>query len=161
MYEHLLVCVDGSPIARHAAAHALGLAKAIGARLTALYVTPPFQVPAGAQASPLMPAVSRHVAASHAEAKRHLGAIARRAERAGVRCDTRHVGGFPAARHIVETAMRERCDLIVMGSHGRDQLQRLLLGSVTSRVLETCTLPVLVVRARAAPARRSTRRARR
>jgi nucleotide-binding universal stress UspA family protein len=154
MYKRILVAIDGSSLAALAARHAVGLASCVGARLLALYVTPPFVPPEGVERSPLRPAIETYVSAVRAEARRHLGAVARRAERAGVRCETRHVGGFAPAHLIVETAERERCDLIVMGSHGRNPLQRVLLGSVTSRVLETSTLPLLVVRARPARSRR-------
>lgn len=150
MYKRILIATDGSPLAALAARHAVGLASAIGARLLVLYVTPPFVPPDGVERSPLRPAIEKYVVAVRAEAHRHLGAVARRAERAGVRCEARHVGGFGPAHLIVETAERERCDLIVMGSHGRNPLQRVLLGSITSRVIETCTRPVLVVRGRPA-----------
>ena len=146
MYRRIMVCTDGSELATLAARHAVGLARVLGARLLAIHVTPPFHPPEGFEDSPLMPAITRYVSATRAAARRHLGAVARRAERAGVRCETRHVGGPAPAHQIVETATREKSDLIVMGSHGRDRIARIMLGSVTSRVLETCAIPVLVVR---------------
>jgi len=146
MYRRIMVCTDGSELATLATQHAIGLAKALGARLLAIHVTPPFDPPEGFEDSPLMPAITKYVNATRASARRHLGAVARRAERAGVRCETRHVGGPAPAHQIVQAAAREKSDVIVMGSHGRDQLARILLGSVTSRVLETCSIPVLVIR---------------
>lgn len=146
MYRRILICTDGSDLATLAAIHAVGIAKSLGAHLTAIYITPPFLPPEGFEESPMVPAMRKHMAAAVAGAKRHLGAVARRAERAQVVCETVHVGGLSAARLIVDTAKRKRCDLIVMGSHGRDRVKQVLLGSVTSRVLETCTTSVLVVR---------------
>ena len=146
MYRRIMVCTDGSALSTLASRHAVGLARALDARLLALYVTPPFDPPEGFEDSPMMPAIARYVKATRAAARRYLGAIARRAARAGVRCETRHVGGPAPAHQIVAAAAREKCDLIVMGSHGRDRVARILLGSVTSRVLETCAIPVLVVR---------------
>ena len=52
----------------------------------------------------------------------------------------------PAADTIVKVAAIDRCDLIIMGTRGRNDLQGLLLGSVTHRVLQTAPCPVLVIR---------------
>ncbi len=146
MYRRILVCTDGSALSTLAAKHAVGLAKGLDASLHAVYVTPPFLPPEGFEASPLMPLIRKHVSETRAVASRHLGVIARRAERAGVECNTHHVGGMSAARMIVDTARRTRCDLVVMGSHGRDRIKQVLLGSVTTRVLETSAISVLVAR---------------
>jgi nucleotide-binding universal stress UspA family protein len=123
-------------------------------------VTPPFEPPAGYESSPLAEQIERHARESEKAAARCLGAIARDAESLGVRCRTVHVGRFPPATTIVETASAERCDLIVMGSHGHGALGQLFLGSVTTRVAATCSVPLLIVRRsqrrvlRSEPARR-------
>jgi nucleotide-binding universal stress UspA family protein len=64
---------------------------------------------------------------------------------------TRVVTGSPA-RTIVAIAEAERCDLIVMGTHGRSGLSHVLLGSVAERVLRTAPCPVLTLRAEKTPA---------
>lgn len=147
MYRKILICTDGSALSILAAKHAVGLAKALGASVVALYVTPPFQPPEGIEDSPWMPAIRKHMTAARAGARKSLGAVADLASKSGVACTTHHLGGLSAVPLIIETATKERCDLIVMGSHGRDSLGRILLGSVTARILETCSVPVLVVRA--------------
>lgn len=87
------------------------------------------------------------MSAARAGARKSLGAVAELASNSGVACTTHHLGGLSAPPLIIETATKERCDVIVMGSHGRDSVGRILLGSVTARILETCSVPVLVVRA--------------
>jgi nucleotide-binding universal stress UspA family protein len=160
MYQRILIATDGSRLARRAAREGIELASALGASVVAVLVTPPFEPPAGYEASPLAAQIDRHERESKALAARTLGAIARQAETNGVRCRTLHVGRYPPARTIVETARAERCDLIVMGSHGHGALGQLFLGSVTARVAATCTVPLLIVRTPPATARnpRTTRR---
>ena len=75
-----------------------------------------------------------------------LAWIARRAAEAGVRCETLMVHHESPAAAIVATARERLCDLIVMASHGHGRLRQRLLGSEVQKVLETCAIPVLVVR---------------
>jgi len=146
MYKRMLVCTDGSERAQRAAREGVKLASSLGANVVALMVTPPFEPPAGYESSPLAAQIERHRDQSEAAAAKSLDAIVKRAKSLGVRCKTLHVGRYPPAATIVDTADAERCDLIVMGSHGRDALGQLLLGSVTTRVAATCRVPMLIVR---------------
>jgi nucleotide-binding universal stress UspA family protein len=164
MYRRILVCTDGSALAQRAAKEGVQLAAKLGASLVALLVTPPFEPPKGYESSPLAEQIERHMRESKAAAVRWLGVIADEANVAGVRCETLHIGRYPPAATIVETADSKRCDLIVMGSHGRGALGQMMLGSVTTRVAATCSVPLLIVRlparSRAAkPKRRGTRAA--
>lgn len=147
MYRRILVGHDGSALAAQAARHALALAGAVGAALEVVHVSPPFQVPPEASGSPFEAAMRAHAAQSRKVARDALEPVARAARAAGVACRTHHVGGLPAAAQLVAAARRLRCDLIVVGSHGRDRIARVLLGSVASRVLELADRPVLVIRA--------------
>jgi nucleotide-binding universal stress UspA family protein len=63
-----------------------------------------------------------------------------------VACDTLHVKDQYPAEGIVEAAQARGCDLIVMASHGRRGLSKLLLGSQATRVLTHTDVPVLVCR---------------
>ena len=79
-------------------------------------------------------------------ARKVLDAAAAEGAQAGVTPQLLHVADRYAAETIVDTAERQGCDLIVMASHGRRALGRLLLGSQTSEVLARCGVPVLVIR---------------
>ena len=133
-------------MAQSAAAEGIELAAKLKASVVALLVTPPFEPPVGYETSPLAVQIERHERESKAAAKRWLGAIRERAKAARVPCETLHIGQYPPAATIVETAKKERCDLIVMGSHGRGALGQMMLGSVTTRVASTCAVPLLIVR---------------
>jgi nucleotide-binding universal stress UspA family protein len=158
MYERILICTDGSELALHAAAHGVQLARLAGAALLAVHASPSFEAPLGFEfvPPPLLP-VEDYIASTKEAAGRFLGAVRELAERHGVACRVKHLRSLPPAEAIVAIAASERCDLVVMGSHGRGALGQLWLGSVTTRVLVTCTVPVLVHRD-ARP--RRTRRAR-
>ena len=79
-------------------------------------------------------------------ARKVLDAVTVLAGQAGVAPQLLHVADRYAAEAIVDTAEQQGCDLIVMASHGRRSLGRLLLGSQTSEVLARCGVPVLVIR---------------
>ncbi|MCS6922536.1 MAG: universal stress protein, partial [Elioraea sp.] len=81
-------------------------------------------------------------------AQAHLAVIERAAKAAGVRCECVTVTSDFPAESILQTAARRGCDLIVMASHSRRGLGRLLLGSQTQKVLAAATVPVLVYRGR-------------
>jgi nucleotide-binding universal stress UspA family protein len=146
MYRRILICTDGSRLAQRAAREGVELAAALDSSVVALLVTPPFQPPPGYESSPLVAQIERHERESKKAAARSLGAIARDAESLGVSCRTLHIGRYPPAVTIVETAVTERCELIVMGSHGHGALGQLFLGSVATRVAATCSVPLLIVR---------------
>ncbi|MFN7553285.1 MAG: universal stress protein [Pseudomonadota bacterium] len=147
MYKRILLPTDGSDLALAAAQHGLKLAKATGASVLALYASPPFETPAGFEfvPAPLLP-VDVYEKSSKQAAAKYLGAISAAADKAGVPCKTRHVRSLSPADAIAATAEGDKCDLIVIGSHGRGSFRSLLLGSVTARVLALCAVPVLVHR---------------
>lgn len=145
MYEHLLLATDGSDVASRAADHALGLAKAVGARVTALTVSPPWS----AMAYGVVQGLDSHeaydkAAAAHAEAV--LAEISIKATALGVLCDTIHTIEVNPYQAILATAEAIDCDLIVVGAHGRRGVERLLLGSETVKLLTHAKRPVLVWR---------------
>jgi nucleotide-binding universal stress UspA family protein len=79
-------------------------------------------------------------------AQKILAGISETARAMGVACETVHVLDRHPADGIVQTADSKNCDLIVMASHGRRGIDRLLLGSQTLKVLAHTKRPVLVVR---------------
>ena len=147
MFRNILVATDGSGPSRRAIKRAVQLAKEQKARLTGFYAGPPWQPAAYAEfVPPVTLSPKQHEAAVKKAAERYLGAIRKAASAARVRCKTYYVlAEFPYSE-IVRAAKRYRCDLIVMGSHGRRGISRLILGSQASKVLAHSKVPVLVCR---------------
>lgn len=145
MYKHILLPTDGSDLSLNAVDAGIALAAKIGAKVFGLHVAAPF--PALAYMTEVVTiSASAYDEEAATRAERYLAEVAERAKSAGVDCDTHYTFDEHPAKVICEIAREHDCDLIVMGSHGRRGLDRLLLGSVTQRVLVGCDLPVLVCR---------------
>lgn len=147
MFKRILVATDGSGPSRRAIKRAVQLAKEQKAKLTGFYVGPPWQPAAYAEfVPPASLSPRQHEASVKKVATRYLGVVKKAAAGARVSCKTLYVmAEFPYIE-IIKAAKRNRCDLIVMGSHGRRGISRLLLGSEASKVLAHSTIPVLVCR---------------
>ena len=144
MFKHILIPVDGSPTSIQAVAKAAGLAKAFGSALTAIYVIDPY--PFTGVGTDFAYGQAQYLEAATAEANEAIKSARETLEAAGLAVQTRVVESHTAWRGILETATAIGADLVVMGSHGRRGLEKLVLGSVAQRVLAHATLPVLVVR---------------
>ena len=147
-YRHILVPTDGSAHSRRAIALAVRLAAAFGARISGLYVVPE-GVPTVFTGAKLYGSgvlgrdVRRRVREQTAKV---LGEVERQATAAGVACRcVRRLGRDPW-RAILRYARASRCDLIVMGSHGRGSVPTVLLGSQTVKVLAHSRIHVIVCR---------------
>ena len=145
MYKNILIATDGSEFARRAIDQGLELAKALNAHVTAVKVTEPWVEVLSGEAVLVHPE-EEYQAEMTTRAAHALGVVAERAATLGVHCDTIHVRDQNPAEGILAAAKDRGCDLIVMASHGRRGLQRLMFGSQTHRVLTNTTLPVLVCR---------------
>jgi nucleotide-binding universal stress UspA family protein len=145
MYERILITTDGSPAAEAAARHGIELARALAATVHLLTTTGPFELPPGFQPSPALP-VQSYIDATVAEARARLGRLEKLCAKAGVAHHSAHLGTDRTAQTIVAHAEATRCELVVMGSHGRGSVAQVLLGSVVTRVVATSRVPVLVVR---------------
>lgn len=146
MYTHILVPTDGSELAQKGVDHALSLAKGLGSKVTVLTVTQPFPLVYGHGWVPSDTDMERYDAENKKAAEALLSAVKASAERLGVTPDTVHATDTSPATAIVETSERVGANLIVMSSHGRRGVARMLVGSQTSEVLAHSKLPVLVVR---------------
>jgi nucleotide-binding universal stress UspA family protein len=145
MYRHLLIATDGSELAAKAVAHALALAKALGARATAVTVTDMF--PTGPYSPIPMPSViERYETVATESAAKILSSVSEVAGKFGVACDTLHVKDQTPAEGVVAAAIEKGCDLIVMASHGRRGVSRILLGSQAQKVVTLSPVPVLIWR---------------
>ena len=148
-YKHILVPTDGSKLSLKAAREAAELAKTLKAKITALYVIAPYMPTLDAEGS----INARHgydqKAYEKASAKfagEATAKIAATAAEAHVKCDELHVTDPAPWDGIIRAAAKNKCDLIVMSSHGRGNLAGLLLGSETTKVLAHSKTPVLVCR---------------
>jgi nucleotide-binding universal stress UspA family protein len=138
---------DFSPASGAAFRAAVALARAERAPLVLVHVVPPVvRVPEVYVASP--PAYERFRRAVAAASRRRLARLVAGARAAGGRASGLVLEGVPHER-IVAAARSRRAGLIVMGTHGRSGLPRMLLGSVAARVLALAPCPVLTVRGRA------------
>src|SRR5262249_48499467 len=146
MYRHILIPTDGSELARRAVQHGLSLAKAVGAKVTALTVEGSFDVytvPAS-RGYEMSGAFAEHAARGKAHAEKILNGVAEEARSEGVICETVQIEEDHPYEAIIETAKQRGCDLIVMGSHGRSGIAAIVLGSVTTKVLTHTKIPVLL-----------------
>jgi nucleotide-binding universal stress UspA family protein len=147
MFKHILIPTDGSALSQRAAAAALELAKAIGARVTALFAAPAATPLVFDEFMPVgyMPP-DQHAALIDKAAAKYLGHIGELAAKTGVPCQaTKVVSDYPAEA-ILKTAASQKCDLIFMASHGRRGMSAVILGSETQKVLAHARIPVLVYR---------------
>ena len=145
-YRNILVPTDGSPRSRRAAALAAQLAARLGARLTSLYVVlegVPTLFSGGKLygSGVLAPQVRKAIRQAASEA---LDAVAREADKAGVRHASMRTTEQAPWQAIVRAARRADCDLIVMATHGRRGLAA--LGSQTMKTVAHSPVPVLVCR---------------
>ena len=145
MYKHILLPTDGSELSATAVRDGIQFAKEIGARVTALHVTPPFH-PIEMTPSSFTAHAEEHEAKAKDSAQRALGAVTTAARVAGVPCATVHRVSHSPYEAIIAVAGEAGCDLIFMASHGRRGVAALLLGSETSKVLTHSKIPVLVTR---------------
>jgi nucleotide-binding universal stress UspA family protein len=146
MYEKILVPVDGSDTATRGLDEAIRLAKSQGATLRLLHVVNDLAALASPEAALYSDQLLERFRA-HGQAV--LATAEARAREAGLKPETRcvEVAGGPAGEAIVEEARRWPAQLIVVGTHGRRGLRRLVLGSDAEHIVRTSPVPVLLVRA--------------
>lgn len=148
MYQHILIATDGSDLANKGLEQGLKLAKALGAKATVLTVSEPLseQMANAARLGGIGDPVGRYDQQIDTVMRERFTEIEKRGAEHGVAATLAHeIDGFPAEA-IIRYAKLNGCDLIVMASHGRRGMQKLLLGSQTAEVLAHTTIPVLVVR---------------
>ena len=148
MFKKILIPTDGSPLSAQAANKGVCLARQIGAEVVALHVSQPFAATVGFDGMAAAYAITDedYEKTAAKQADKYLQAVLDRAETAGVKATSLAVSNFNVADGIVQAATDNDCDLIFIGSHGRSGLSRLLLGSVTVKVLGLARVAVLVYR---------------
>ena len=146
-YKQLLIATDGSKCSQQATRYGLQLAQALGAEVTFLSVVSSLTRPQGASL-PLSQALSLVEEDAQTQAEALLEQVQTQAQQAGVSARAKLVKGRP-----VETIVKQALlhDLLVMGTHGRTGLDKLMMGSVAEGVVRRSQIPVLVVPCPEAP----------
>ena len=158
MYKNILIPTDGVRTCESAITHGVELAKAIGAKVTALHTTPklspheileiyqPGIITSDAEGKKAQAAMD-HVEQLHKDvADQSISAIEKIAQDMGVACDKVYIDGKAPADAIVKTADEKGCDLIFMSTHGALGVAGAIFGTVTTKVLSHANVPVLVNR---------------
>ena len=146
MFSNLLIPIDGSPTSMKAARAGIAFARDAGAKITVYCAVDP--VPYGFHACgapPDDPVKVEFERRARQAAEEHVRSVAEAAERAGVKCQSVVEVARPD-EGIVATSRKRKCDAIFIASHGLRGMKRLLLGSITHRVLANADVPVIVYR---------------
>jgi nucleotide-binding universal stress UspA family protein len=143
-FKDLVVATDGSKYSAAAASEAIGIAKRNNSKLTVISVVPaelatPTDIEIAMSDRELIAEKEMHVAEANAKTVKEA------AQKEGVNVQAFVMTGKPADA-IIETAKEKHADLIVLGSHGRTGLEKLLMGSVAERVIVLSPCAVLVVK---------------
>lgn len=147
MFKNILVPTDGSKLSTKAAKQAIKLAKSLGAKITAFYAAPDLGSTYYGDGYILRaPSASAQVAYAKKLARKYLSAIEVEAEVEKVPCAAVYGVSDSPYEAIIAAAKKNKCDLILMASHGRRGLSGMVLGSETQKVLVHSKIPVLVCR---------------
>ena len=146
MFKHLLISTDGSSLGNKAAKAGIELAHALGAKVTAYYAIEQLQMIYDEGYMMNQKMIDGLEESARAAGQKRVDAIGKMAKAAGVpfasvvtKASTPHEG-------IIDAAKKRKCDVIFMASHGRRGLSRLMMGSVTQKVLAHSRIPVVVYR---------------
>lgn len=147
MYQRILVATDGSPLSKKAVGAAIELAALSQAELVAIKVVPRYPMSYFEGGVVLSGAEVKKIEQQWSdEAQAVVDKVRDAAAKHDVTAKAVVVRGDLVAEAIIAAAKKHRCDLIVMTSHGRRGLKRVLLGSETQHVLTHSSVPVLVLR---------------
>ena len=147
MFQHILVPTDGSVFSNKAGSTGARLAHALRAKLLLLHVRSIVDVPHHVEGGALTTLGEKKIMQEiEDEERKLLDASSDLAAANGTAAETAFVADETTYNAIIRTAQEQRCDLIVMASHGHRGIAGLLLGSETQKVLTHSTIPVLIVR---------------
>ncbi|MDR2991806.1 MAG: universal stress protein [Burkholderiaceae bacterium] len=144
MFQHILLPIDGSASANAAVEKAIAIAKAFGSTILPICVIDPY--PFTGVGTDFGYGQDQYLSAARADAAAAITAAQAQFDAAGIAVQPRVVEAHAIWRGILDTAHEVGADLIVMGSHGRRGLEKLVLGSVAQSVLARADISTLVVR---------------
>ena len=145
MFKHILIPTDGSDLSRKAMLYGMRLAKLTSAKVTAITVRAPYSV-SSMDVIGVVGSEDEYNEEMRQAAERALTQVKMAGEAEGLKVETLQEVHDQPYRAIVDSALANKCDLIVMASHGRRGMSALLLGSETTKVLTHSKIPVLVYR---------------
>lgn len=149
MFKKILIPTDGSETSLAAALDGVAFAADSQAEVVGIYVAPEYQYPVYIEiVPPTYPLEQEYQGLMKKMGQEYLKPIQDAAEKSGLGYSSQVVFSDNTAQALAKAAEELACDLIFMGSHGRSGLGQLILGSVTSKVLSLCKIPVLVDRPR-------------
>jgi nucleotide-binding universal stress UspA family protein len=147
MYKRIMVATDGSTLSKKAVAHAIDLAGLSGAELVAVKVTPRYPQSYFEGSLPLTASEVNKIEKQWTDAAQKIvDGVAKAAKAKGVATKPVVVKSDIVSDAVIAAAKKHKVDLVVMASHGRRGIKRLLLGSETQQVLTHASVPVLVLR---------------
>lgn len=147
MYQCILVATDGTALSKKAVTSAIALAQLCGAELVALKVVPRYPQSYFEGGIALAAADIKQVEKTWGDAGQAVvDAVKKVALAKGVQAKAVVVRSDVVSDAILAAAKKHKCDLVVMASHGRKGIKRLLLGSETQHVLTHASIPVLVLK---------------
>jgi nucleotide-binding universal stress UspA family protein len=148
VFRRIVHATDFSRASRPALVKAMALARQNGAPLSIVHVLPPLALPVGGEMAYLPPATYEAIdQRARQHARKQLAILVTRAKKAGVRATALLLDGLPHEQ-ILRSVRQTRADLMVIGTHGRTGLSKVLLGSVAERVVRFAKCPVLTIRGR-------------
>lgn len=152
MYKRILIPTDGSAFSSTVARAGVDFAQQLNAEIVGLFVAPEYQYPIYVEViPPSFPTEEEYQASMRKAGDTYMTPIREAADEAGLTFSSVVVFSDATAQEIACAAKDRCCDLIFMGSHGRSGWGQLLLGSVTSKVLSICQIPVMVHRLKKEP----------
>jgi nucleotide-binding universal stress UspA family protein len=147
MYQKILIATDGSTLSKKAVTQAIAMAQLTGAELVALKVIPRYPLSYFEGGVALAASEIDRIEKQWAELGQSIvDAVAKSANAKGVKVKAITIKSDIVSEGIIASAKKHKCDLIIMASHGRRGIKRLLLGSETQQVLTHSHIPVLVLR---------------
>ena len=144
MFKKILLPTDGSELSARAISGAIDMAKRLGARIVGMTVVEPYSYSSLSEYRP--ESYEDYEARMNKAAQERLAGLEAAAKAAGVEVESKIARSFSPYEAIIDTAKANKCDLIVMASHGRQGVSRLILGSETQKLLAHSRVPVLVCR---------------
>lgn len=146
MFKHILIPTDGSPASNKAAKAGIALARALGAKVTSYCAIEELQLTYGEGYFPTQAVIDGFVRRAREVAQKRVDAIGKMAKAAGVPFASVVTKAYSPYEGITDAAKKRKCDVIFMASHGRRGISKLIMGSVTQKVLTHSRIPVVVYR---------------